>query len=71
MQNFTRIYEDLNKTSENRLKGRSWYIPEGEGRILLNGTWSFFYSENGDRVEDIKKWEFLRKSQNCFILWQN
>ena len=57
MQNFTRIYENLNKTSENRLKGRSWYIPEGDGRILLNGTWSFFYSENGDRVEDIKKWD--------------
>ncbi len=56
MQNFTRIYEDLNKTSENRLKGRSWYIPEGYGRILLNGTWSFFYSGNGDRVEDIKEW---------------
>lgn len=33
-----RIYENPNSTSENRLKARSWYIPEGSCKqIMLNG----------------------------------
>lgn len=34
-----RIYENPQKTSENRLKARSWYIPEGEGVFRRNGEW--------------------------------
>lgn len=53
-----RKYEQLNKTSENRLPSRSYYIPEGTGkREVLNGIWKFAFFENGDFVENIDKWE--------------
>jgi hypothetical protein len=41
-----RFYENPQKTSENRLLPRGFYIPEGKSEyILLNGTWRFkFYN---------------------------
>ena len=37
-----RIYENPEKTSENRLEPRSYYIPEGKSEYkLLNGDWRF------------------------------
>ena len=39
-----RFYEDPQKTSENRLPQRAYYIPQNEGAHLsLNGTWRFRY----------------------------
>lgn len=37
-----RRYEDLTKISENRLRQRAYYIPEG-AKICLNGEWNFKY----------------------------
>lgn len=52
-----RNYENPAKTSENRLKPRSWYIPEGEGIYRsLCGEWRFIYFENGDRGGDTEVW---------------
>ena len=52
-----RKYENPNKTSENRLKQRSWYIPEGCEKCGLNGEWRFKYFENGDKAGDIEEWD--------------
>lgn len=52
-----RLYENPLKTSENRLKARSWYIPEGSELCSLNGEWRFAYFENGDRAGEIEEWE--------------
>ena len=52
-----RKYENPIKTSENRLKQRSWYIPEGSEKCLLNGEWRFKYFENGDKAGDIEEWD--------------
>ena len=52
-----RKYENPIKTSENRLKQRSWYIPEGSEFCGLNGEWRFKYFENGDKVGDIEGWD--------------
>ena len=55
-----RIYENPQKTSENRLKARSWYIPEGEGVFRpLNGEWRFAFFENGDKAGNIEEWETI------------
>ncbi len=55
-----RIYENPNSTSENRLKSRSWYVPEGSCKqIMLNGEWRFAFFENGDRAGDIEEWETI------------
>lgn len=55
-----RIYEDPQKTSENRLKSRSWYIPDsGCKQIMLNGEWRFAFFENGDRAGNIEEWETI------------
>lgn len=55
-----RPYENPQKTSENRLKCRSWYIPDsGCKQIMLNGEWRFAFFENGDRVENIEEWETI------------
>ena len=51
-----RRYENPLKTSENRLRPRSWYIPEGSEICPLNGEWRFVYFENGDRVGEITEW---------------
>lgn len=48
-----RYYENIQKTSENRLKQRAYYIPKGQAiYTLLNGVWDFQYYENGDAVEE-------------------
>ena len=54
-----RYYENLLKTSENRLPQRSYYIPENEGAYqLLNGTWRFHYYEmDADIEENITEWD--------------
>lgn len=54
-----RYYENLAKTSENRLPQRSYYIPENEGAYkLLNGTWRFHYYEMDQDVEqNITEWD--------------
>lgn len=53
-----RIYENPEKTSENRLSARSYYIPKGSSEYkLLNGEWDFAYFENEmDIPETIEKW---------------
>ena len=51
-----RLYENPQKTSENRLKQRSWYIPEGSELRPLNGEWRFVYFENGDRAGEPAEW---------------
>ncbi len=56
--NQMRWYEDLSKTSENRLPQRSYYIPEGEAEYtLLNGTWKFKYFKNGDVATRPENWD--------------
>ena len=53
-----RFYEDITKTSENRLKQRTYYIPRGQSEYqLLNGIWDFIYFENGDAAKDFSKWD--------------
>ena len=56
-----RYFENPEKTSENRLAGRSFYIPTGEAvYTLLNGEWRFLYEEDGNTIEPtakIKKWD--------------
>ena len=54
-----RLYENPQKTSENRMKPRSYYIPEGVSKYtLLNGEWDFaYYSSVIDVPEKIEKWD--------------
>ena len=58
-----RYFEHPEKTSENRLPQRCFYIPSGKAiYTLLNGQWRFFYAEDGDAIapsEKIKKWDKL------------
>ena len=55
-----RFYENVRKTSENRLPPRAYYIPGGEGeRILLNGLWQFAFFENGDFPEEPARWDTI------------
>jgi len=55
-----RYYENPQKTSENRMAPRSWYIPEGSAKyVLLNGEWSFAYFANGDRADEPTKWDII------------
>ena len=61
-----RIYENILKTSENRLEQRAYYIPGGKAEyILLNGTWNFAFFESEEmQPEVIEKWdEILRMIQ--------
>ena len=66
-----RYFENIFKTSENRLPQRAFYIPEGECYYnLLNGQWRFYYNENGDTVDvtgKIKKWDKITVPST----WQN
>lgn len=64
-----RIYEDLNKTSENRLSPRSYYIPAGKSQYyLLNGEWRFAYFKRDiDVPAHIENWDKI-KVPSC---WQN
>ena len=54
-----REYEDLRKTSENRMPPRSDYIPGGVSEYrLLNGDWEFAYFQRDiDVPEVIEKWD--------------
>ncbi len=56
-----RYYENPLKTSENRLKGRSYYIPKGKSEYnLLNGTWRFnYYNRDIDVPEIITEWKSI------------
>ena len=54
-----RKYENPLKTSENRLRQRSWYIPDGSKFCPLNGDWNFKFFENGDMVGEITEWESI------------
>lgn len=53
-----RFYENSRATSENRLKPRSYYIPQGVSQyLLLNGKWKFnYYKRDFDVPEIIEKW---------------
>lgn len=63
-----RFYENSRKTSENRLKGRCYYIPEGVSQyLLLNGEWRFnYYTRDFDAPDKIEKWGKI-KVPSC---WQ-
>lgn len=54
-----RYYENLAKTSENRLPQRSYYIPENDGAYtLLNGKWRFhYYTRDVDVEQNITQWD--------------
>lgn len=56
-----RFYENPQKTAENRLPPRSYYVPEGKSEYtLLNGTWNFAYFERDiDVPEVIAKWDTI------------
>ena len=64
-----RIYENINKTSENRLKPRAFYIPKGVSEYtLLNGVWDFaFFENNYDLPEAVEKWDTI-KVPSCWQL---
>ncbi|MEE0946890.1 MAG: glycoside hydrolase family 2 TIM barrel-domain containing protein [Acutalibacteraceae bacterium] len=66
-----RFYEKFDKTSENRLPQRAFYIPEGEAVYnLLNGEWRFNYYSNSDAVDTkgkITKWGKIKVPST----WQN
>ena len=55
-----RFYENPEKTSENRLPQRSYYIPKGKSEyMLLNGEWRFaFFKRDIDAKENKKnRWD--------------
>ena len=55
-----RFYENPEKTSEGRLEGRSYYIPEGISRKQdLNGVWDFLFFPDSDIAEydAVKEWD--------------
>ena len=54
-----RYFENILKTSENRLPQRSYYIPQNPGAYtLLNGTWRFHYYEAEYlKEENITQWD--------------
>ena len=56
-----RIYENPQKTSENRLPQRSYYIPSGVSEYnLLNGEWNFKYFAREIDVPDvIDNWDTI------------
>ncbi len=56
-----RIFENINKTSENRLNSRAYYIPKGVSEYtLLNGVWDFaFFEDNYNLPEVVEKWDTI------------
>lgn len=54
-----RYYENPEKTSENRLPQRSYYIPKNEDAFLsLNGSWRFcYFARDIDVTRDIPIWD--------------
>ncbi len=65
-----RFYEDILKTSENRVESRSYYIPKGVSEYkLLNGEWNFAYFERDiDVPEKIEKWDKI-SVPSCWQLY--
>ena len=64
-----RIYENILKTSENRLTPRSYYIPDGKSQyILLNGIWDFAYYKRDLDVPEKIEFSDKIKVPSC---WQN
>lgn len=63
-----RVYENVLKTSDNRLPQRAYYIPKGKSEyFLLNGEWRFKYFERDiDVPEKIENWDIV-KVPSC---WQ-
>lgn len=63
-----RYYENLAKTSENRLPARSYYIPVNDGAYtLLNGKWRFrYYTRDVDVEANIIEWDEI----NVPSCWQ-
>lgn len=55
------IYERTDKTSENRLPQRPYYIPEGKSEYrLLNGNWRFaYFSRDIDVPKSITQWDTI------------
>lgn len=53
------FFEDITKTSENRLSPRSYYIPGGKSEYtLLNGEWRFkYYDAYYKSEENIENWD--------------
>lgn len=56
-----RVYENPQKTSENRMPARSFYIPEGISEYkLLNGEWRFaFFKSESDVTDKISRWDTI------------
>lgn len=56
-----RIYENPQMTSENRLAGRSYYIPSGKSTCtLLNGDWRFaYFTRDIDVPATITEWDTI------------
>lgn len=54
-----RLYENPQKTFENRMRARSWYIPKNSGFLSLNGIWNFAYAENGDKIREFECWDTI------------
>ena len=56
-----RYYENPQKTSENRCKPRSYYVPSNPGAYtLLNGIWRFkYYARDIDVQEKITDWDTI------------
>lgn len=54
-----RIYENVGRTSENRLPPRSYYIPSGRSEYrLLNGQWRFkYFTRDVDIPARIVDWD--------------
>ena len=66
-----RFYERLDKTSENRLHQRAFYIPDGDVKYnLLNGVWRFYYNNNSDTI-DIESKTFKWGKITVPSVWQN
>lgn len=63
-----RIYENVLKTSENRLPQRCYYIPTGVSEYnLLNGEWNFkYYNRDFDVPDVIENWDKI----NVPSCWQ-
>ncbi len=56
-----RIYENPERTSENRCLSRSYYIPGGISEYhLLNGEWRFaFFARDYEVPENIERWDTI------------
>ena len=57
-----RVYENPEKTSENRLPQRTYYIPGGVSEYhLLNGEWKFaFFKQDIDVPGKITEWKTIQ-----------